>query len=561
MISVDLNLDGGRLIITANVREAQYVKTIPGARIIKPEGNDIRFTAPATLAQGYALKAYGKDRVIFSLRAKALLNKQAQWAKEQEEIREGEPFYWPSGCVYLWDYQKAGTAFMLHGQSVLVADEMGSGKSIMGTALLDLVGGPSLVVATKSTLYWWEECITRYTTLKTSVVTGSAKQRLAALSVEADVYIIGHAVVAKHSSLSHFGAVPGRGDIGPLNRPWQVVILDEAHKIKDPKAQISRAMYDIGKTAERRIALTGTPIADSPDDLWSVMHFVAPDEWPSRTLFRERYCITHAPWYGGFEVLGLQPSTEPEMRKFLQPRIIRRLKAEVLPDIPAPLEPQYLLVELDPAQQQVYNSLVKQGMARLPCGSVLMPTETLYLHKLCDYVASGVPTVKEDGKVAAITRPSSKVTALLDVLESTVPVVVYAHSRKVIDFLEEVLTKEGYSVGKITGAVVAEARQAAINLFQAGELDVMLLTSAGAEGITLTRASTLVYFQQDWSAITNQQVGDRIHRPGQEKAVRRIILLAKGTIDEGRRFALDQKVEVQQEILKDKNALIKGVPT
>jgi SNF2 family DNA or RNA helicase len=291
------------------------------------------------------------------------------------------------------------------------------------------------------------------------------------------------------------------------------------------------------------------------------MHWVAPDEWPSRTKFRDRYCITRIPWYGGFEVLGLEPTTEEEMRRILMPRFIRRTKAEVLPDIPEPLPTGYRQVTLSPEQARIYRTLASEGMAQVE-GGLLLATETLHVHKLCDYAAVGVPVV-EDGKVVALTGPSSKAEALWEIMDELAgdPAVVYSPSRKVVDFLAAEAERKKFRVGKITGSVQPEARHAYVNQFQKGELDIIFLTSAGAEGITLTRAHTLIFIQQDWSEIVNKQVGDRIHRPGQEKAVRRIVLMAQGTIDEGRRWALEQKGERQEEVLRDKDRLIHGRPT
>ena len=173
------------------------------------------------------------------------------------------------------------------------------------------------------------------------------------------------------------------------------------------------------------------------------------------------------------------------------------------------------------------------------------------------YSADGVPVVNEDGRVTEITGPSNKLEYLIEIAEDRAgdPFVVYSYSAKTARFLAEGLKDAGHHAAVIEGATSVNDRQAYVQAFQAGAVPVLVITDAGAEGLTLTAADLIVFARQSWRAPTNQQVKDRIDRWGQERPPQTVVLLSKDTVDETRRLALEGKVEMQEQILRDKKRI------
>jgi SNF2 family DNA or RNA helicase len=313
------------------------------------------------------------------------------------------------------------------------------------------------------------------------------------------------------------------------------------------------AVKQMGLQADHRLGLSGTPLLNNPDDIWSIMNFIEPREYGSRNQFRNRYCRMQSAWHGGFENLGLKNETRNEFDRFFLPRFIRRTKLEVLPDLPEKMPVDYRVLPMGTKQRRVYTALMNDMMAVVD-DELLMVENPLSLSLRLRQVACGVPVVDENGEVVALEAPSNKLDAILDILEESPdePLVVYAESRKFIEMLAEQLRKRKYSVGLVTGAQSAREREKAVERFQAGKLHVMLGTlGAGAEGLTLTAASTIVLAQQSWAHATNAQAIDRIHRIGQNSSVHPIVLISEGTVDHAVALVDKTKEGRLQELVRD----------
>ena len=456
----------------------------------------------------------------------------------------------------LYPFQQDGVSFLRSGSSLL-GDEMGLGKTIQA---LQATMGPALVVTTNSMTHKWaSECAEWGGTLEPLVLEGGPKARAEIFEQVGDrtLLIMNWEKLILHSRQAAFGSVgakPGKDE--SLNEfTWATTIADEAHRAKDPMSQQTRALWAVGQCSDRRIAMTGTPMADSPDDLWSIMHFVSPEEWPTRGKFRERYCEMRDNGFG-IENVGIRREMMAEFDAIFQPRFLRRTKTEVLPDLP---DKTFVTVPLEmaPKQKAAYKSMAEEFIALID-GDLLVATDILSQLGRLRQLASATPVI-EDGEVVAMGAPSNKLDALEDILSEKRGVVVFAESRKLIEFIgSELEKKKGgkkarppYKVGYITGAYGAAMRQRYVDAFQAGELDVMLCTMAGKEGVTLTRADTLVYVQLPQSNIDYLQSQDRIHRIGQESNVTVIILSSEGTADETVAANLERKNDRLQQVVRD----------
>jgi len=554
MIVVDYA--GNSLVVEAGPRDTRLLKQIPGARFIRSKD---RWVMPATPGQFAILHAMFGDVMDTTPESTPVLDGFIDFAAKQEKARTASAPI--KGREKLFPFQAAGTKFLGHGKTILMADEMGTGKTVQSLTAVDIRNAyPLLIVCPNSMKHVWAREVERWTSATAIVVGGSAAHRRKMIETAQThvgypvAVIINYEALRLHTKLASFGnrvLTVDEATAKELNEfEWGSVIADEAHKVKEPKAKQTRALWGVSGGSDLRIALTGTPIMNNPDDLWAIMRFVKPDLWPERSRFRDRYCDVRPGWHGGLENEGLVPERIPELDRALQPYFIRRTKAEVLPDLPPKtITDQYL--DLSTKQRTAYNKMVKHMMADLETG-LLMAADPLTLLGRLRYLASAYAEIDDDGNVTALTTPSNKLDAVEDILEEGgVPLVVYAESRKLIELLDTKLS-DSYRTGLITGKVAPAMRAANIELFQAGKLDLILATTgAGAEGVTLTAADRLVMAQESWSNVANKQAHDRIHRIGQERNVEIITLISEGTIDEAVHQATAEKEEQLQRLVRD----------
>jgi SNF2 family DNA or RNA helicase len=487
----------------------------------------------------------------------------------------------PVGTLY--DYQNAGARFLSVAGSALMADEMGTGKTAQTIAALEKDASyPALIVAPNTVKNVWLREFAKWAPERTVVVAGSgtaAASRAAerVLAGDGDVLVVNWEALRNLSRLAPFGNIQLASceDCDPTSQrkrhlcerqpkvlnqiPWAAVVADEAHRGKEPKAKQTRALWALGDSATRRIALTGTPIANSPTDLWSIMRFVAPDEYPAKWAWLNRYGLQVPNLFsGGVDVVGFRDDRREELDKFFLPRFIRRTKAQVLTDLP-PKTYMVREVSLTGKQRKAYDDMAERMITALNNG-VLTATNALTAALRLRQFASAYGELDEN-RVVRLSEPSSK----LDELEATIeeagagdkPLVVFAESRQLIELASARLTKNGIESAMITGAVSAEERAENVQRFQEGKLPILLLTvGAGGEGITLTAADTAIYLQRPWSSVLNAQSEDRLHRVGQTaENVTYIDLVTVGTIEERVFELLQEKSDRLQELVQDTKML------
>lgn len=498
----------------------------------------------------------------------------------------------------LYPFQEAGVRFLYRARKAVLADEMGTGKTIQTIRTLALANelamngtGPSpwpaIVICPNSMKHTWKrEFNAWFPQVSVGIVSGSVTNRRKVLAEKHDVYVINMEGVRGHSRLAAYGSIalrkchecdPNSPDIitaaqcerhpKELNqRQWATVIVDEAHRLKDPKAKQTRAVWAL-RTAQTvfRFGLTGTPLADTPNDYWSILHFLAPEEFPTRGGYIDRYCaVTTNEWSGGVTITGLRHENKEEFFKIIDPRLRRMPKALVLPFLPQKTySTRY--VEMSTKQAKAYHQMERELVARLDDGLLVASSPLVQLTRLVQFASAyaELDIDEETGEVKVrLTNDSCKLDALEDVLEERggAQTVVAAQSRQIIELAAERLRKKGVSIGMITGGQKDWERAQNMDDFQAGKLQVMLLTvQAGGVGITLTAADTMVFLQRSYSMIDNKQAEDRVHRIGSEihQKINVIDIISVGTVEERQRLILGGKVERLEEVLRDRELLRK----
>ena len=345
-------IDGAITIVDATYRDNDTLSMLPGAKL----GSDDIWRMPLTWTSANALRGMYGDALVLGPELSAWGFAQLEnWVNPALTLVNSLSI--DEGDDRLYPFQKVGVAWMHTVDFGILADEMGTGKTVqVCTYLAESKPHKTLIVCPNTVKRVWLDHINDWTNLRPVMTGKSAASRRKALKAiaddEADVLIINWEALRLHSRLAPYGSVALKrcvacGGFDPsvkvaacevhlkeLNEiTFNAVIADEAHRAKDPASKQTRALWYVARDADARFALTGTPMANTPDELWALLHFVNPIEWPSKVKFRDRYCEQGINEDGKVIVKGLLPTTEAELRRTLDVRMLRRAKSLVLPQI------------------------------------------------------------------------------------------------------------------------------------------------------------------------------------------------------------------------------------
>jgi superfamily II DNA or RNA helicase len=391
----------------------------------------------------------------------------------------------------------------------LLADDMGLGKTLQTICVLR---GRALVVCPKSVVYNWASEIERFRPeLRTAIYHGHKRE----LDPTADVTLTTYALLRLDPCLAQ--------------EEWSVVVLDEAQAIKNPGSQTARAAFDL--RGKFRIALTGTPVENRLEELWSVMHFTNPGLLGGASDFQQRYS---APIAIGDRDAAIR------LRARIRPFVLRRTKREVLPELP-PRTDSVLHVELDEVERSVYDAVrvaTKQDVADKLArgGGVLAALEALLRLRQAACHAKLVPGQNADR--------SSKIERLLETLEELLAdghkALVFSQWTSLLDLVEPHLRTAGIRFTRLDGTT--QDRAGAVRQFQDDDGPPLMLVSlkAGGTGLNLTAADHVFLLDPWWNPAVEDQAADRAHRIGQDRPVMVYRMVAKDTVEE-RILALQER--------------------
>jgi SNF2 family DNA or RNA helicase len=588
-VSVELSENNKHVVINAEWRLKELCKSIPGA---KWDSTAMVWSVPASWATCLALRSTFKNDLVIGPRlADWAGNELANRITPANELRDLETLEDPLN-EDLFPHQRAGVKFLATARRALLADEPGLGKTAQAIRALKQLQDngetifPALIVCPNTLKKNWKREFDKWWPgLDIQIIKGSATQRRKQFDEPAQVFIINWESLRGHSRLAPYGSVAlarctecgGHDEKVTENRcevhkrelngiNFKAVIADEIHRSKEPKSKQSRALWAATGDADIRYALTGTPIANNVLDLWSILHWISPEEWPSKTRWIDRMVNTMINAFGGMMVLGVKPHMEPEFYAALNPRMRRMLKAKVLPWLPEMMF-ERRDVEMSTKQKKAYEQMRDMMIAELEGGEALTApsvlTQTIRLLQFASSYAE-IAANEETGEIKAVLAdPSCKVDALMDDIKSgdfgNDSVAVCAVSRQLIYLLSAALTKEKIEHGLITGAQSEDERQQAVDDFQAGKIKWILFTAqAGGVGITLTAARRLIMLQRPWSLVDHRQALDRVHRIGSEIHDSIIVTdyVTEGTIEERVIQVLETKADNFEQIVRDKDKLL-----
>ena len=420
-------------------------------------------------------------------------------------------------------YQRAGVAWLRarvgQNRCALLADDMGLGKTLQTLAWLRLHRadhpGPALVVCPTSLLGNWEAEAAKFTPeARVLVMHGQGRQRH-----ELNDYDL---ILTTYGSLVRDHALYAGHELA-------AVVLDEASVIRNPDAEISKAVTRVAAAA--RVALTGTPIENGVRDLWAVFRFLSPGYLGSRSDFRDRY---EAPLGKG------DPAVMRRLRMRTAPMLLRRTKGEVAKDLPSKVE----CIEwcaLTSSQRSVYGTLLKEGQevvaaARKSGGAAAARMKTLTtllrLRQTCCDLALIDPKLARETPEAR----SGKLERLMEIVAEGI-----AGGKRMLIF-SQFATMLGHIRGQLEGAELGccyldgatRDRAGEVARFQAADGPPVFLISlkAGGYGLNLTAADVVIHFDPWWNPAVEAQATDRAHRIGQTKPITVYKFISRGTVEE-----------------------------
>jgi SNF2 family DNA or RNA helicase len=403
-------------------------------------------------------------------------------------------------------YQRDGVRWLqfLRGAGLggLLADDMGLGKTLEA---LCSMRGRTLVVCPTSVLVAWREQAARFRpSLRVSLYHGPRR----ALDPTADLTLTTYALL--------------RLDAEALaSVAWDSLILDEAQAIKNPASQSARAAFRL--RGEFRLAMTGTPVENRLEELWSELHFANPGLLGARDAFDESF---------GRPIAAGDAEATADLRRRVRPFLLRRRKREVAPELP-PRTESVLHCELDTGERAVYDAVRAATrsdlVARLEAGGgVIEALEALLRLRQAACHTGLVPGQRAER--------SSKLELLVETLDEVVAeghkALVFSQWTQLLDRVEPALARAGLAFARIDGST--RDRAGVVERFQADDGPPVLLISlrAGGTGLTLTAADHVFLLDPWWNPAVEDQAADRTHRIGQERPVFVYRLVARDTVEE-----------------------------
>ena len=458
--------------------------------------------------------------------------------KERLHNIENKVFQPPYGLMAsLRDYQKQGYNWMRTldylGFGGILADEMGLGKTLQTiTFILSRQNSKTLIVAPTSLIYNWLSEFKKFApSIKVLVCNGTPEERKQHIEGYEDYDVI----ITTYNML--------RNDLEHYKMNFDYCILDEAQNIKNPHSLNTQCVKKIHSRV--RFALTGTPIENSLMELWSIFDFIMPEYLYDEKRFNTRY----------FRRLEEEPEILDEIHKMVNPFILRRLKKNVIKELPEKIE-KTMFIPLNYEQKKVYETYA--GYAR---NLIVRKVENDEFKKSRIEILSYLTKLRQICLDPSVTMDSysggsGKIDALIDLLEQSIEgkhkVLVFSQFTSVLKNISSILKETNINFCYLDGSVASSRRITMVNEFNEEDTDIFLISlKAGGTGLNLTSADIVIHFDPWWNPAVEDQATDRAHRIGQKNVVEVIKLIASDTVEEKILELQNSKRELIDKVLSD----------
>ncbi|WIF96101.1 SNF2 helicase associated domain-containing protein [Caminicella sporogenes] len=488
------------------------------------------------------LKSIGLNNIERNLPFKQLV----QNIKEPNDIKYKIP---KNLDKILRKYQKFGFKWLktlsTYGFGGILADDMGLGKTLQVLTFLlsekeENRSSPSLIVAPTSLVYNWISEIEKFTPeLKSIAISGNKDEREKNIGniMDYDVVVTSYPLIRRDIDFYK--------DIS-----FKYCILDEAQHIKNPASQNAKSVKMI--KAKGYFALTGTPIENSLTELWSIFDFVM-----------HGYLLSHTKFKKKFEkpiVKDKDKNALDELSRYIRPFILRRLKKDVLKELPEKIEHK-VVAELTKEQKKLYLAYLNQIKTEIDeeiknkgfeKSHIKILAGLTRLRQICCHPSMFIENFKgESGKLLLLEE------IIYESIESGHRILLFSQFTSMLKIIKKMLEKKEIDYKYLDGSVSTKERGNLVKSFNEGEGKVFLISlKAGGTGLNLTGADTVIHFDPWWNPAVEEQATDRAYRIGQEKSVHVMKLITKGTIEEKIFKLQEKKKEIINAVIKPGETLV-----
>lgn len=447
----------------------------------------------------------------------------------------------------LRNYQKEGYRWLKtmasFGFGGILADDMGIGKTIQIIALFEEASKDttkkSLVVCPASLILNWDSEIKKFTSdIKTHIIMGSQEERARLISMETDAQVW----ITSYDYLK-------RDYEQYSNMVFEYLIVDEAQFIKNQYTKNAVSVKQI--QSKYKFALTGTPIENSLSELWSIFDFLMPGYLFDYSFFK-KYYENPIVKYEDEEVLE-------DLRRMVEPFILRRVKKDVLKELPDKIE-STILVDFDEESKKLYDanlSLIRQDLeTQFANGQsnnkILVIAMLTKLRQLCC-----APQLLYDNFAGEAVKLDACMEIVNNCKENKKKVLIFSQFTSLLDIIAQRLFQENISYYMLTGDTSKSKRQEMVNTFNQDDTQVFLISlKAGGTGLNLTGAEVVIHFDPWWNLSAQNQATDRAHRFGQEKNVQVFKLIVRNSIEEKILNLQEKKKDLSDAIINENEGII-----
>lgn len=425
----------------------------------------------------------------------------------------------------LFDYQVQGVKFLLENDGCLLADQMGTGKTVMTTTALRILFmrgkiKKALIVVPSSLLSVWEEHLLKWAPeLSFITIFDDKKSREILWNIKSHIYIVSYDTL-KNDYKEKLNILKD------FSKDLDVIILDEAHNIKNSETSKTRAVKFFSKRAKYRWALSGTPLQNHIKELLSIYEFLKPDEKLPQKI------------------------TQEDARELIKPIMLRRLKRDVLSQLPEKLPPEIEKFEMNNLQKEYYDKFLMMEQKRISNLYDRYKNEKNFLFMMKQNVIFSLQKLRQICNFPPESIHSPKASRMIElvkeIIENQEKIVIFSNFinegiDKIAKNLRTFLTLDNIAI--FHGSLSKEEKEIAVKRFMENDSCRVFLGSinAASEGLTLTSGSYVLFFDLHWNPAKMWQAEDRVHRIGQENRVNIYQFVMEDTIEERILFRLSQK--------------------
>ncbi|HEX3076984.1 MAG TPA: DEAD/DEAH box helicase [Lachnospiraceae bacterium] len=426
----------------------------------------------------------------------------------------------------------------------ILADDMGLGKTLQSIVYMVASNQkPHIIVCPSSLVFNWQEEIEKFAPmLRTTVVIGNPEERSELIQQvhigkETDVVITSYPLMRR--DLESYEPIE-----------FDTIFIDEAQYIKNANSRNAKSVKSI--KAKHKFALTGTPIENSLSELWSIFDFIMPFYLFSNSRFQSIY---EKPIMKDQDEDALS-----DLNKHIQPFILRRMKKEVLSELPDKVETKYM-TEMTESQRKVYaaylanvrndifNDVNQSGIEK---SKIKILAALTRLRQICCHPSTFIDNYKGgSGKQELLME------LLPDIIAGGHRVLIFSQFTSMLHLIEEELKQGKFTYFCLEGSTSIEDRKDYVKRFNEGERDIFLISlKAGGTGLNLVGADTVIHYDPWWNPAVEDQATDRVYRIGQTSSVQVIKLITQDTIEEKIYKLQKKKKDLSNSVIQSKEVFI-----